>query len=147
MARKLVKFTKGYSRYNRGETAAFEPAMAESLTEGKNKVGVMAGDADEPGAGKSIVIGKLDISEAQGFLTQARSELEGRALVLEVRSNSLEQKAQDLTDREKALDAREAATASEEPKADPAATEPEKPSEQSKGSGEPPIQGAKKQGA
>jgi len=147
MARKLVKFSKGYSRYNRGETAAFDEGMAQSLTEGKGKVGVIVGDAEDPNADMSVVIGKLDASEAQEFLAKARTEFEGRELSLQVRANSLEQKSRDLADREMALDAREAAAATGEPKVGPAPTEQEKTSEEPKGNGEPPKQGAKKPGA
>jgi len=144
MARKLVKFSKGYSRYNRGETAAFEEGTAQSLTEGKNKVGVIVGDADEPGALKSVVIGKLDTSEAQEFVAQARSELEGRALSLELRADSLDRKSRDLADREKALEARETATATEEPEVESAPAEQDTTTKEPKGNGEPPKQGAKK---
>jgi len=144
MARKLVKFTQGYSRYNKGDTAAFEPDVAKKLCEGKGKVAVMAGDAAEPGAVKSVVIGRLDTAQ---IVEQARSELEGRAHSLADQASALDQRARDLVDREKALEAREAATATGEPKVDPAPTDLEKPAEEPEGNGAPPKQGAKKQGA
>lgn len=147
MARKLVKFTQGYSRYNRGETAGFEQSMAESLTEGKNKVGVIVGDADEPGAHKSVVIGKMDTTAASQIIGKARLELEGRAQSLADQEAALDKRAQELADREEALNASEAAIATGEPEVEPAAIEQGKPTDEPKGNGEPPKQGAKKPGA
>ncbi len=50
MAKVLVKFRSGYSRYNKGETAAFEAAKAEQLCAGKNPVAQVVGPAKEDGA-------------------------------------------------------------------------------------------------
>ena len=144
MARLLVKFTQGYSRYNKGDTAAFAADVAKKLCEGKGKVAKLMGDAADPDAGKSVVIGKLDTSEAQEFVAQARSELDGRALSLELRADSLDRKSRDLADREKALEARETATATEEPEVEPAPAEQDTTTEEPKGNGEPPKQGTKK---
>jgi len=50
MARKLVKFTQGYSRYNKGDTAAFAADVARKSCEGKGKVAKLIGEAADPDA-------------------------------------------------------------------------------------------------
>lgn len=144
MARLLVKFTQGYSRYNKDDTAAFEPDVAKKLCEGKGKVAVMVGNAAKLDEGHAVIIGKVDTREVQQIVDQARADLQARSRELDDREKSLDQKAQDLADREEALEARGAAIATGEPGEDPAPTEQDKTTTKPKGSGEPPNQGAKK---
>ena len=58
MARLLVKFTQGYSRYNKGDTAAFAADVAKKLCEGKGKVAKLMGDAADPDEGNAVVIAR-----------------------------------------------------------------------------------------
>ncbi|WIY25124.1 hypothetical protein [Parasedimentitalea psychrophila] len=145
MARLLVKFTQGYSRYNKGDTAAFGADVARKLCEGKGKVAKLMGDAADPDAGKSVLIGKVDTREVQEIVDQARTELQGRSQTLDERENSLSQQEQVLFDREAALATREADLASRETAlsatAEPADTKAK--TDGKKTSGEPPKQGAK----
>ena len=142
MARLLVKFTQGYSRYNKGDTAAFAADVARKLCDGKGKVAKLIGDAADPDASKPVVIGKLDTSK---IIDRARLELEGRAHSLADQEAALETRARDLADRETAQATREADLANREATliatAEPADTKAK--TDGKKTSGEPPEQGAK----
>lgn len=131
MARKLVRFTQGYSRYNKSDTAAFESDVAKKLCEGKGKVAVMVGDAADPDDGTVTMKIGNDTSAAQALIDDAKGDLETRARDLAERETALAGREADLAIRESAL----AATA--EP-ADPGAIASGK-----KTGGEPPVQGAK----
>ena len=145
MARLLVKFTKGYSRYNKGDTAGFEPDVAQKLCEGKGKVAKLMGDAADPDAGKSVVIGKVDTREVQEIVDRARTELLGRSQTLDEREHSVGKQEQVLLERETDLAARVSDVASREAAlvetAKPADTKAK--TDAKKPNGEPPVQGAK----
>jgi hypothetical protein len=138
MARKLVKFTQGYSRYNKGDTAAFEADVAKSLCEGKNKVAKLIGDAAEPvDVLVSSQIGD-GASQARAMLDGFKSELQAGAEDLSKREAALVSREADLDNREADLEAREAALVTTT-KADKTT----KKTTSKKADGAPPKQGAK----
>lgn len=148
MARKLVNFFKGWGRYNKGETAAFDPKKALSLTEGKNRVGVIVGDAEE--LTTSHLSTGLSGAPVPAAMLQAGMEMEVTAQRLqeqekELRLKQLElaQKEQDLADREAALAAAPASESATEEAKDPGKEEAET-MDSTPGDGSPPKQGAKK---
>ena len=135
MAKVLVKFRTGYSRYNQGETAAFEAAKAEQLCAGKNPVAQVVGPVKEDGAeGASAIKWGLNQGDVQRMigeqvaksgdrldldrqeLTLAGENLAEQLAEIERRENSLvtaaafhDERARELTARELTISKREKA--------------------------------------
>lgn len=146
MARKLVEFTQGYSRYNKGETAAFDADFAKKLTEGKGKVGKMIGDVAEPVEGNISMPAAANAKQAQTMIDNAKAELQAGATDLSERESALHDsqielniREADLVEREADLTSREAALKVAEP-----ASETKGKDTATKTKGDPPKQGAKK---
>lgn len=146
MARKLVEFTQGYSRYNKGETAAFDAGFAKKLTEGKGKVGKMIGDVAEPVEGNISMPAGANAKQAQTMIDNAKAELQAGATDLSKRESALHDsqielniREADLVEREADLTSREAALKVAEP-----ASETKGKDTATKTKGDPPKQGAMK---
>ncbi|MBT3142910.1 hypothetical protein KL867_17715 [Ruegeria litorea] len=133
MARKLVKFLAGYSRYNKGETAAFDAGHARKLCAGPSPAAIMVGDATEP-AKRAVAQVQVDVAgEVHSEIADAERRMKSAFSELDERQGELTQQAADNDQRAADLDAREAALK----KAEAAAPK-------AKEDGEPPVQGSKK---
>ncbi|MCI5096652.1 MAG: hypothetical protein MRY77_10095 [Rhodobacteraceae bacterium] len=127
MSRVLVKFTTGYGRYNKNETAGFDAGTAKKLTEGPKAVGKIVGKAQEPNP-VSVV---TDLRQQTGAGADTDVKLKEALAELDRREAELDQRSADLGQRETEVKAREDALAVA------ASKEPEKET------GAPPKQGAK----
>lgn len=108
MARKLVKFLKGYSRYNKGETAGFDEAKAKALE--ADKVAVIVGDVKEPVvAGMPALAFKGDGAATVAEREAAETRMAEMARALSDRDNELSEKEAALAAKEAELNAREGA--------------------------------------
>ncbi|UWS81070.1 hypothetical protein N1037_08680 [Phaeobacter sp. G2] len=153
MTRIIVKFLAGYSRYNKGETAAFDEEKAKQLCAGKSPVAEMVGPVKQPTAMTSADIDLLGREREE--LTLAGKNIADQVASVERREQELAAGVSGLEDRERDLAARELALAervsaievAEVSNADPAPAdkaEGEVSSEaKGKAPGAPPKQGAK----
>jgi uncharacterized protein (DUF3084 family) len=145
MAKVLVKFRTGYSRYNKGETAAFEAAKAEQLCAGKNPVALVVGPVKGPTTLASEEIDLLDFERKE--IAQAGQNLAEQLAEIEAREQGLEARETALAEREKAIETAPISGAEKEPAAkvesQPAAPVEEVAEAKDKAPGAPPKQGAK----
>jgi hypothetical protein len=145
MAKVLVKFRTGYSRYNKGETAAFEAAKAEQLCAGKNPVALVVGPVKGPTTLASEEIDLLDFERKE--IAQAGQNLAEQLAEIEAREQGVEAREAALAEREKAIETAANPDAAKEP-AVKSGSEPAAPVEgvaevKDKAPGAPPKQGAK----
>lgn len=145
MAKVLVKFRTGYSRYNKGETAAFEAAKAEQLCAGENPVAQVVGPVKEAAVLASDDIDLLELEREE--ITQAGQNLADQLAEVEARERGLEAREAALTEREKAIETAANSGAAKEPAAksesQPAAPVEDVSEAKDKAAGAPPKQGAK----
>lgn len=94
MGKKIVKFQRGWGRYNKGEVAGFEADQAEKLCTGDKAVATMIGNA-KPGK-KTAPSAKV--------LNNREAELSARETELDERAEELDAREAALIEREKALD-------------------------------------------
>lgn len=104
MAKKAVTFVTGWSRYNPGETAAFDQAQADDLI--KQKKAVLA--ADQPVAAGQVDAAAVDFRDTAAF-KEASAKIERAATELAERSNELDRREAGLAEREDAIVKRERA--------------------------------------
>lgn len=120
MAKKAITFKTAWSRYNAGETAAFDAKQADDLI--ANKKAVLA--KDQP---KSEIIHidlsvnvrdsaefkeiEADFERRANGLAQLSEDLDARQVDLDARAAELDAKAADLAAREAGLAEREASAA------------------------------------
>ncbi|UWQ29910.1 hypothetical protein [Leisingera sp. M523] len=142
MPRILVKFRKGYSRYNKGETAAFGEEEARKLCAGKDPVADAVGEVEDGGA--KVLAVQLDASAVRRATEEVRAELKSKARELGDREAVLQQREDEIATREKIVAAKEQAV--EGAPADPADAggSTDSGGKIAKASGEPPKQGASK---
>lgn len=119
MAKKAVTFVTGWSRYNPGETAAFDQAQADDLI--KQKKAVLA--SDQPKAEDQTLTVNFDFRETAAF-KEASAEIERAATELAERSSELDRREAGLAERENALAVREHAAETGEGKGEGAADKP-----------------------
>ncbi|MEQ3679219.1 hypothetical protein [Pseudophaeobacter sp.] len=164
MARHIVKFLAGYSRYNKGETAAFDEEKAKQLCAGKSPVAEMVGPVKETSSlsqSVAAVIGSMStedidlLDREREELTLAGKNIADQLASLDRREQELAAGVSGLEDRERDLAARELALterareieAAEVSNADPAPADKaeSEASAEAKGKtpGAPPKQGAK----
>lgn len=109
MAKKAVTFVTGWSRYNPGETAAFDQAQADDLI--KQKKAVLA--ADQPVAAGQVDAEAVDFRDTAAFKEASaeieRAATERAATELAERSNELDRREAWLAEREDAIVKRERA--------------------------------------
>ncbi|MEQ3671038.1 hypothetical protein [Pseudophaeobacter sp.] len=159
MTRILVQFLAGYSRYNKGETAAFDEKKAKQLCAGASAVARLVGPVKQVTALTSEGIDLLEsdrqeLAQAGENMADQLASVERREEELLVGLSGLEARARDLAAREAALlgreeelqaalDAAVESVSEEEPAKTPA--EQIEPETQGKGKapGAPPKQGAK----
>ncbi|MEP1327131.1 hypothetical protein [Pseudophaeobacter sp.] len=145
MARVLVKFRAGYSRYNKGETAAFDEAKAKQLCAGENPVAQVAGPVKAAAVLASDDIDLLDLEREE--IAQAEQNLAEQLAEVEAREWGLEAREAALTEREKAIETAANSGAVKEPAAkvedQPAAKVEDAAEAKDKAPGAPPKQGAK----
>ena len=107
MAKKAIKFQRGWSRYNAGETAAFDAAQADDLI--KQGIAVLAKVQPK----EEVVTVSLNIDpretdafkEATAEIARAAQEVQDRAAELDKREASLADREAQLAAAEKAVDA------------------------------------------
>jgi hypothetical protein len=153
MTRIIVKFLAGYSRYNKGETAAFDEEKAKQLCAGKPPIAEMVGRVKQPTAMTSADIDLLDrereeLTLAGKNIAVQLASVDRREQELAAGVSGLEDREWDLAARELALTEREGAIEDVEvSNADPAPadkTEGEASTEaKGKTPGAPPKQGEK----
>ncbi len=141
MSKTVVKFTKGWSKYNAKDIAGFEHSVAEDLIEvkkvaklyegGKAKVATVEVKLDTSATEKLIADAEVQIKAKSDELDQAEASLDERDAALDKRDAELSVQKGDLDARETALVEREKAVKN----ADPASEE--------KPGGKPPKQGSK----
>lgn len=119
MAKKAVTFVTGWSRYNPGETAAFDLAQADGLI--KQKKAVVA--ADQPKTEDQTLTINFDFRDTAAF-KEASAEIERAATELAERSNELDRREAGLDERENALVERERAAETEVSEGEGAAGKP-----------------------
>lgn len=142
MPRILVKFRKGYSRYNAGETAAFGEKEARKLCGGKEPVADAVGEVGS----RDVNVPAIQISDAavQAAATAARGEIEAKAEALMAREAGLDEREAELVEREKAVAAKERAAEGAAKVPADAAGNTDGGDKGAKASGEPPKQGGSK---
>jgi hypothetical protein len=159
MTKVLVKFRTGYSRYNQGETAAFEAAKAEQLCAGKNPVAQVVGPVKGASAQSSDSIDLLglerqELALAGENLGEQLAEIERReenlvnALAFHNEcERDLEARELAISEREKAIETAAKSGAEKEPavkvESQPAAPVEDVAEAKDKAPGAPPKQGAK----
>lgn len=153
MTRIIVKFLAGYSRYNKGETAAFDEEKAKQLCAGEPPIAQVVGPVKQPTAMTSADIDLLDREREE--LTLAGKNIADQLASVDRREQELAAGVSGLEDRERDLAARELALterareieAAEVSNADPAPADKaeSEASAEAKGKtpGAPPKQGAK----
>lgn len=117
MAKKAITFVTAWSRYNAGETAAFDPDQADDLIAKKKavlakdqpksvvkEVSISLNVRDNPEV--NAVMAQIE-AQASG-LAQLSEDLDARQADLDARAASLDAMAADLAAREAALSEREA---------------------------------------
>lgn len=119
MAKKAVTFVTGWSRYNPGDTAAFEQVQADDLI--RQKKAVVA--ADQPRAAGQVDGAAVDLRDTAAF-KEASAEIERAATELAERSSELDRREAGLAERENALAVREHAAETGEGKGEGAADKP-----------------------
>lgn len=152
MARVLVKFLTGYSRYNKGETAGFDEAKANQLCGGKAPVAQLVGPVKQVTALTSEDIDLLEsdrqeLAQAGVNMAEQLASVERREEELAVGLSGLEERARNLAAREAELVRREIdlqAALDKPAVADPVKADDEPAAEpKAKAPGAPPKQGAK----
>lgn len=125
MAKKAITFLSGWSRYNAGETAAFEAKQADDLI---NR-GIAKLATTQPKPDTVTVSLHIDPRETEAF-KEASAEIVRAAQKAQDREAALDRREADLAARATALDEREAALADREKALEAlAAVEREKPDE------------------
>lgn len=109
MAKKAITFQSGWSRYNAGETAAFEARQADDLV--KQGIAVLATTQPKPDT-ITVSLG-IDPRETEAF-KEAIAEIARAGREVQDRAASLDQREADLVARAAALDGREAELAARE---------------------------------
>lgn len=124
MAKKAITFLAGWSRYNAGETAAFDEDQADALIKGRKAI---LAKKQPPEAGDQVTLAlKVDVRETDDY-KDAMAEIMEQAEGLAKLSAELDERAAALDDREaKLAAAAEKAAAGAAPVADdkPAAKSP-----------------------
>jgi hypothetical protein len=159
MAKVLVKFRTGYSRYNKGETAAFEAAKAEQLCAGKNPVaqvvGAVKGAAEQSSDGidllglerQELVLAGENLGEQLADLERREEGLVHAMAFCDERARELTARELTIAKREKAIETAPISGAEKEPAAkvesQPAAPVEGVTEAKDKAPGAPPKQGAK----
>lgn len=109
MAKKAITFLSGWSRYNAGETAAFEAKQADNLI--NQGIAKLATTQPKPDA-VTVSLG-IDPRETEAF-KEAMAEIARVGQEVQDRDAALDQREADLVARATALDEREADLAARE---------------------------------
>lgn len=143
MSKIVVKFTKGWGKYNAKDIAGFDRKVSEDLIEVK-KVAKLHNGGKVKGATVNLTLDTSEvdkrIAEATVEFTAKHDELDQAAAALDEREEDLDKREAELSVLKGDLDARETALVEREKAvkdSDPEPTTDKKPS------GKPPKQGTK----